>query len=143
VWEELHPLARERCVLGQLDRQYTLQEIAIITRAAPARMLGLAHKGHLGPGADADIAVYAPSTNRQKMFSLPRYVFKSGEMIVEREEPRGNVCGTLFHVAPPFESQALAAWRLWQRNFGTISPDRYAIADEELRGNRTPVELRS
>src|SRR4029077_520590 len=31
---------RERTVLDQLHREYTLAEIAIITRAAPARMLG-------------------------------------------------------------------------------------------------------
>jgi formylmethanofuran dehydrogenase subunit A len=141
VWQELHPLTRERSVLGQLDRQYTLQEIATVTRTAPARMLGLASKGHLGPGADADIAVYAPSSDRGKMFSLPRYVFKNGQMIVETEEPRGNVWGTLFHVAPPFDSQALASWRLWQRNFGTVGPDSYAIADEELRGKRISVPL--
>ena len=30
-----------------------LSEIAVITRAAPARMLGLAHKGHLGPAPTA------------------------------------------------------------------------------------------
>jgi formylmethanofuran dehydrogenase subunit A len=141
VWQELHPLARERSVLGQLEREYTLQEIATITRAAPSRILGLANKGHLGPGADADIAVYAPSSDRQEMFSLPRYVFKSGEMIVEREEPRGNVCGTLFHVEPHFDSHMLAPWREWQRRFGTVAPDRYAIADEELKGMRAPVRL--
>jgi len=141
VWKDLHPLTRERSVLGQLDRQYTLQEIATITRAAPARMLGLANKGHLGPGADADIAVYAPSSDRRKMFALPRHVFKSGQMIIEREEPRGDVWGTLFHVTPLFDSHALAPWREWQRSFGTIAPDRYAMADEELRGNRTPVAL--
>ena len=40
--------------------QYTLSEIAIITRAGPARILGLEHKGHLGPGADADVTIYTP-----------------------------------------------------------------------------------
>src|SRR5690606_1050029 len=35
-----------------LSREYTLNEIAIITRAGPARILGLNRKGHLGPGAD-------------------------------------------------------------------------------------------
>ena len=37
-----------------LAREYTLNEIAIVTRAGPARLLGLAAKGHLGVGADAD-----------------------------------------------------------------------------------------
>ena len=46
-------------LLDGLDRQFTLDEIAIITRAGPARLLGLRHKGHLGAGADADVTIYA------------------------------------------------------------------------------------
>ncbi len=41
---------RGQSVLGDLDREYSLSEIAIITRAGPARILGLKNKGHLGPG---------------------------------------------------------------------------------------------
>ena len=44
-----------------LAREYTLNEIAIVTRAGPARLLGLANKGHLGVGADADVTVYTPT----------------------------------------------------------------------------------
>src|SRR5262249_25635918 len=46
---------RQRTGLAELMRAYSLAEIAVITRAGPARMLGLRHKGHLGPGADADV----------------------------------------------------------------------------------------
>jgi formylmethanofuran dehydrogenase subunit A len=35
-------------LLDGIAREYTLNEIAIITRAAPARILGLTKKGHLG-----------------------------------------------------------------------------------------------
>ena len=45
-------------LLDGLSREYSLSEIAIVTRAGPARLLGLRHKGHLGVGADADITVY-------------------------------------------------------------------------------------
>ena len=37
----VHPELQERCSLADLDREYTLSEIAIITRAGPARILGL------------------------------------------------------------------------------------------------------
>ena len=50
--------AQKRIVLADLDREYTLYEIAIITSAGPAQALGLPHKGHLGVGADADVAIY-------------------------------------------------------------------------------------
>ena len=56
----------------------SLYEIAIMTRAAPARLLGLADRGHLGAGAAADIAVYREQADREAMFATPRYVFKDG-----------------------------------------------------------------
>ena len=77
--------------MADLDREYSLYEIAIITRAGPARMLGLAQKGHLGAGADADITIYTPGADRKAMFELPCYVIKNGEVIVEQGEIRQSV----------------------------------------------------
>src|SRR5213083_2324971 len=54
-------------LLDGLPREYTLGEIAIVTRAGPARLLGLKTKGHLGPGADADVTIYASDPDRAKM----------------------------------------------------------------------------
>ncbi|HEY5416236.1 MAG TPA: formylmethanofuran dehydrogenase subunit A, partial [Gemmatimonadaceae bacterium] len=54
-----------------LGREYSLSEIAVVTRAGPARLLGLRNKGHLGVGADADVTVYVPDDNRATMFSTP------------------------------------------------------------------------
>jgi formylmethanofuran dehydrogenase subunit A len=42
--------------LPSLTREYTLTEIATMTRAAPAKLLGLPDRGHLGAGARADVA---------------------------------------------------------------------------------------
>ena len=50
--------AHKRITLAEIDREYTLLEIAIITSAGPARALGLTKKGHLGVGADADVVIY-------------------------------------------------------------------------------------
>ncbi|OZA84312.1 MAG: formylmethanofuran dehydrogenase subunit A, partial [Azorhizobium sp. 39-67-5] len=47
----LHKAARAHTNLAELKREYTLEEIAIVTRAAPARTLGLKDRGHLAPGA--------------------------------------------------------------------------------------------
>ncbi len=77
-----------------LDREYTLNEIAIITRAGPAQILGLASQGaSWGPGADADITIYTPHENKQQMFELPRYVIKSGRVLVEEGEIREDHLG--------------------------------------------------
>src|SRR5207245_10439727 len=76
ILKRVHPRVLERSVLKDLDRQYWLYEIAIITRAGPAPMLALSHKRPLGPGADADLTIYTPSADRKAMFELPRYVIK-------------------------------------------------------------------
>ena len=68
--------------LASIRREYSLNEIATMTRAAPARLLGLADRGHLGPGAVADIAVYADDADRAKMFRAAALVFKDGDLVV-------------------------------------------------------------
>jgi len=93
---------REVTVLGQLEREYTLNEITIITRAAPAKMLGLTRKGHLGPGADADITIYTPNADIERMFELPRFVLKAGEVLIEQGEVRKSVNGVTLHTRSSF-----------------------------------------
>jgi formylmethanofuran dehydrogenase subunit A len=72
---KLPPRVLKRIVLPELTREYTLSEIAIISSAGPARALGLPHKGHVGVGADADIAIYNEDADVTRMFAYPRYVF--------------------------------------------------------------------
>ncbi len=76
--------------LASLDRELTMYELAQMTRAGPAKALGLAHLyGGLKPGMDADIAIYdlnpeKPATpdEIEAAFSRARYVMKSGTPVV-------------------------------------------------------------
>src|SRR5581483_5785441 len=86
--KKLPPTAQKRIVLADLDREYTLSDIAVITSAGPARALGLAQKGHLGVGADADVAIYNDKPGDRFMFEYPRYVIKGGEIVVEEGDIR-------------------------------------------------------
>src|ERR671923_133244 len=98
--ERVNRKAVGRTVLrDRIEREYTLGEIAIITRAGPARLLGLADKGHLGVGADADVTVYVEHEDREQMFAAPRYVIKGGRVIVEDGELRDAPAGHLLRVA--------------------------------------------
>ena len=57
--KECHKWAYEKSSLGGVDREMSLYEIAILTRANSARTIGMAYrKGHLGLGADGDVTVY-------------------------------------------------------------------------------------
>ncbi|HEY7860978.1 MAG: formylmethanofuran dehydrogenase subunit A [Gemmatimonadales bacterium] len=90
-----------------IAREYTLNEIAIITRAGPARQLGLAAKGHLGVGADADITIYSRDADFAKMFSTPRYVLKAGTLVVEEGQLRRAPAGKRIFVKPGFDDTLL------------------------------------
>lgn len=76
--------ARERSALGGIEREYSLYEIAIISRAGPARILGIDRlHGHLGPGAVADVTVYDDDpADRERMFACPRLLLKGGRAVM-------------------------------------------------------------
>jgi formylmethanofuran dehydrogenase subunit A len=105
----LPAMARERSGLGAIERQFSLAEVAIMTRAAPARLLGLADRGHLAPGARADIAIYDDIADRTAMFTSARRVLKDGRSIVEDGRVQGWTHGRILTLAP--ESDAAMARR--------------------------------
>lgn len=118
-----------------LDREYSLYEIAIVTRAAPARLLGLqARKGHLGPGGDADVTLYSDSEDREAMFRSPRYVFKGGEVILEEGEIRSETLGRTLRVTPDYDRAIEGDVRAFLDRYGTVQFDNFVIADAEIEG---------
>jgi formylmethanofuran dehydrogenase subunit A len=94
---------RSTVLLDDLDREYTLEEVAIITRAGPARLLGLRDKGHLGAGADADVTIYDDRADREEMFATPRYVIKGGRVVVRDGELVEALAGDLLRVDAPHD----------------------------------------
>ena len=111
------------------EREYSLSEIAIITRAGPARLLGLTDKGHLGVGADADVTIYEEDEDKEKMFSAPRYVIKDGELIIEDHELRADHQGRLLHVAPDYDPQIERVIEPFFEDFYTIRFANYPVDD--------------
>jgi formylmethanofuran dehydrogenase subunit A len=89
----IHPAVRKRSPLAGIRREYSLQELCIVTRAAPARIAGLSHKGHLGVGADADLTLYRPSPDLARMFSMPARVYKAGVLVAEDGEVKATPQG--------------------------------------------------
>jgi formylmethanofuran dehydrogenase subunit A len=115
-----------------LGREYTLSEIAVITRAGPARLLGLPSKGHLGAGADADVTIYAPDDDVEAMFRAPRHVLKGGVRVVEDGQLRREVQGRTLQVAPEHDPGVERAVSALLESEGTLSLRDYVIDEEEI-----------
>jgi formylmethanofuran dehydrogenase subunit A len=130
--KRIAPKALKRILLPELDRQYTLSEIAVITSAGPARALGLPHKGHLGVGADADIAVFNEGKDVARMFAYPRYVLKSGEVVIEEGEIRQAVAGRGLLVRPAYDAKVEDFIRPLFQQYYTMSFDNYPVELERV-----------
>jgi formylmethanofuran dehydrogenase subunit A len=118
--------AQKRIVLGDLDREYTLSEIAIITSAGPARALGLSRKGHLGVGADADVTIYPGKPDAAgALFTYPRYVLKGGTVVVEEGDVRAVSDGVEFIVRPTYDAGIEDYLRPIFERIYTLSFDNY------------------
>ncbi|MFX1520659.1 MAG: formylmethanofuran dehydrogenase subunit A [Promethearchaeota archaeon] len=102
IVDTLHPDIQKNAILPYLEREYTLYEIAIITRASQAKSLGLdIQRGHLGRDAFADVVVYNfdPKANDpskefkllEKALSHAEYVIKRGNPIIKKKIINPNV----------------------------------------------------
>src|SRR5262249_27875367 len=125
--KKLPAAALKRILLPELDREYTLSEIAIITSAGPARALGLPQKGHLGVGADADVAVFNHDRDVARMFAYPRYVVKGGEVVIEEGEIRKSVEGKGLLVRPSYDEAVEDFIRPLFQQYYTMSFDNYPV----------------
>ncbi len=132
VSEGIHKKVRKRALLPELDREYSLYEIAIITRAGTARALGLEQKGHLGVGADADIAIYRDLDDREEMFAHPAYVLKDGKLVVRDGLLVAEQPGRTFYVAPPYDAGIESHLRQHFEDTYTISFENYPVAPDYL-----------
>jgi formylmethanofuran dehydrogenase subunit A len=126
--------------LPDLDREYTLSELCIVTRAGNAKTLGLKDRGHLGVGAIGDVAVYNldPKTMDgkaiEKAFSSAAYTIKDGNIVVKDGKIMATTMGTLLqaegqvkdHVHEEMMEEVKARWR----DHYSINFNNYAVQDE-------------
>ena len=126
--------ALKHIVLPELDREYSLYEIAIISSAGPARALGMPQKGHLGICADADVTIYNEEADASKMFGHPRYVIKGGEVVVEEGDIRQLNNGREFIVQPAYDEKIEDYLRPIFQQVYTMSFENYPVELERVHG---------
>ncbi len=140
----INPRARNRSLLPSIDRELGFYAIAIMTRAGQAKALGLKNKGHLGVGADADVAIYKmnPETidpsrkykTVRKAFKQAAYTIKGGEIVVKNGEIMQHVKGATMwldvQVSNPVEITDEMKRRF--REYWTVEYENYPVTENYL-----------
>jgi formylmethanofuran dehydrogenase subunit A len=143
--KRINSRSRSRSLLPSIDRELGFYEIAIMTRAGQARVLGLKNKGHLGVGADADIAIYAvnPETadpsrkykSVRKAFKRAAYTVKGGKIVVKNGEIVKHTDGATMwldvHVSEPLKLTDDMKKRF--KEYWTVEYENYSVAEEYLK----------
>jgi formylmethanofuran dehydrogenase subunit A len=123
---DLPAAAIDVTTLRSISREYTLPEIATMTRAAPAKLLGLTDRGHLGAGALADVAVYHDDKDRAQMFRAAHLVFKDGDLVVRDGRVTHYRWGRALKVAPGYDTAM-------DRRLSTYYDDLYGVSRDMFK----------
>jgi len=142
---ELNKAVLKRTGLASNYREYTFNELAVVTRAGTAQALGLKDKGHLGVGADADIAVYdldptdwRPSKYRdlEKAFAQATYTIKGGQVVVKHGEvtstPMGATHWVDAKIPETIEADLMKDLEKEFKRYYTVSIRNYPVGEEYL-----------
>lgn len=135
VFAGLSPDAQKMSTLASIDREYSLYEIAIMTRAGAAKLVGLHDRGHLGAGAAADITVYTDRPDREKMFEKPDYVFKDGQLVVKDGSIVKVVWGATHTVKPEFDRGIEKEIKKYFDSYHTIQMEHMKVGIDEIEGD--------
>ena len=134
-FEKINGNAREISDLKYLKRAYSLYEIAIMTRAAPAKILGLKDRGSLKIGSIADISIYELKKPFDKMFSKAKFVFKNGKKIIQD----GKICnisrGSTQSLKLNYDKKIRKNIKKWFDNYYSLDLETFEIDDNFFSEN--------
>jgi formylmethanofuran dehydrogenase subunit A len=118
--------------LSSIEREYTFEEIAIMTRAAPARLLGLSDRGHLGAGAIADVAIYRRGDDIARMLGSAAFVFKNGDLVVKDGEITHYRWGRALRLNPPPDKAMVKRLENYHQQRYGLSLDWFTFPDSAI-----------
>jgi formylmethanofuran dehydrogenase subunit A len=124
-----------------------------MTRAGIAQALNLPNKGHLGVGADADVAVYnlnpdlvttLDPVQLENIFHRAMYTIKGGEIVVKQGDIVKSVNGSTYwtdiNTKDPLKVEADVKNRFTQ--YWTVQYENYPIPERYLHSSH-PIPIRA
>jgi formylmethanofuran dehydrogenase subunit A len=142
--KRINPRAKSRSLLPSMDRELSFYEIAIMTRAGQAKALGLKNKGHLGIGADADVAIYNvnPETvdlsrkykTVRRAFRRAGYTIKGGKLVVKNGEILKHVEGATMWLDVQMSEPSKVSDEMKRkfREYWTVEYENYPVTENSL-----------
>jgi formylmethanofuran dehydrogenase subunit A len=143
---KIAPKTFERCSIATIDRELDWYDIAIKTRAAHAKVLGIVDlgKGHLGVGADADIAIYNIKPDEtdatteydsvKAAFRKAAYTIKGGQIVVKDGEITATPEGKTYWVKTTVNNggydRMMEDLKMKFRQYYSVNMGNYMVQDE-------------
>ena len=133
ILETLPKSIQDHTILKSLKREYSLNEISIMTRSAPAKILGLKNKGNFSVGSDADITIYDKNKNDiEEMFAHPSMVLKDGQIVVENGKIKKYIWGNTQTVKPEYDKSIEKDLKKFFDKYHTMKLENYIISNDEM-----------
>ena len=132
--EKINKTANKISSLKHIKRTYSFYELAIMTRAAPARILGLKDRGSLKIGSIADIAVYNPNKPIDKMFESAELVFKNGIEIVRGGKITQHLNTSTKVLELNYDKKIHIKIKQWLDNFYSLNLNEFEVEERFFQG---------
>ncbi len=132
---KINSFAKEICNLRVIKRTYSLYEIAIMTRAAPAKIMGLKDKGSLKPGSIADISIYDPKKTIDEMFSYADLVFKNGVNVIKNGKVINIVRGSTQTVKLEYDQKIHKNLQNWFDRYYSLNINTFEVDEHYFHSN--------
>ena len=143
--KKTHPKAQKRSLLPSITRELSLYEIAVVTRAGQVKALGLKDKGHLGVGADADVAIFNINPEKidisrkyktvRRAFGDSAYTIKGGKVVAKDGEILQHVDGCTMWLDVKTTEQVKVDEEIKRkfREYWTVEYENYPVTDHYLK----------
>lgn len=145
--DKINKKAVSQIILPSINREYSLFEIAIITRSSPSRILGMEAPSSIKVGNPANIAIYDLGLGEPgkqikpseiiKCFSQAKYTIREGRVVMRDGVTLNETYGCTYYIGSGDESLQLAdLTNHYFDEYYTVKKDSYTVKDYRILNPR-------
>jgi formylmethanofuran dehydrogenase subunit A len=154
LFNKINKRAKRKSLLPTIDREYTLYDVAVVTRAGTAKVLNMKNKGHLGVGADGDVAIFNINPERldiskesvvaRKALENSAYTIKAGEIVAKDGAILKEVFGKTYWVDVETKMPADPTGEIREKfkDYVTVEYENYPIQEGFIH-SQNPIPIKA